>query len=169
MQLDERIVTQAIAETYFNKFKRSINLDVAIVGGRALRPHGRLEARGTRIQGCAVRTQAVHRRRHVGRGGMTWNAIVVQDEAKHMLDEAGVPVREFRPGYWTADAVTATTTLASRACLAGAMVFNCMSVEDVCLRGGERRGPASPGWSSTPRPWRWPDCTWTRWWWAATR
>ena len=33
MSLDERIITQAILEGYFEKFKSSLDLDVAIVGG----------------------------------------------------------------------------------------------------------------------------------------
>jgi thiamine thiazole synthase len=67
-------------------------------------------------------------------GGMTFNYIVVQEESKHLLEEGGVPVKRFRDEYYTADAVACTTTLASRACLAGAKVFNCMSVEDLVLR-----------------------------------
>jgi len=33
MIIDERIVTEAIASTYFDKFKSCLDLDVAIVGG----------------------------------------------------------------------------------------------------------------------------------------
>jgi thiamine thiazole synthase len=46
----------------------------------------------------------------------------------------GVPVKRYKDNYFTCDAVAATTTLASAACLAGAKIFNCMSVEDVMLR-----------------------------------
>ena len=65
---------------------------------------------------------------------MTWNVIVVQEESCHLLTDLGVPVKRFRDNYFTADAVAATTTLASAACLAGVKVFNCLSVEDVVLR-----------------------------------
>ena len=33
MSLDERIITEAIATTYFAKFQSSLDLDVAVVGG----------------------------------------------------------------------------------------------------------------------------------------
>jgi len=74
-------------------------------------------------------------------GGMTWNYLVVQQEAKGILEEAGCALREYKPGYFVADSVAATAALAYRATRAGAMVFNCMTVEDVVLRevAGEKR------------------------------
>ena len=67
-------------------------------------------------------------------GGMTWNFVVVQEESRHILDAAGVPMKEFKPGYLTADAVCATAALTFKAAVAGAKIFNCMSVEDVVIR-----------------------------------
>ena len=60
--------------------------------------------------------------------------IVVQEEGKRLLEDIGLSCTLFRNGYYTVDAVAAVTTLASKACLAGAKVFNCMSVEDVEIR-----------------------------------
>ncbi|EMG37354.1 thiazole-adenylate synthase [Desulfocurvibacter africanus PCS] len=133
MALDEVIITEAIASEYFRKFKESLSLDVAIVGGG---PSGMTAARKLAQAGCNV--ALFERKLSLGGGmwggGMTWNMIVVQTESKHLLEEVGVPLKEYKPGYWVADAVTATTALAAAACLAGAKVFNCMSVEDVVLR-----------------------------------
>jgi thiamine thiazole synthase len=138
--IDERIVTRAIAEEFFAKFVSAIEIDVAVVGAG---PSGLTAAWKLAEMGYNV---AVYERRlSVGGGmwggGMTWNVIVVQDEGSRILAEAGVPLKRYAPGYFTADAVTATTTLASKACLAGAKVFNCTSVEDVVLReeGGVKR------------------------------
>ncbi len=140
MPLDERIITEAIATEYFKKFTSSLDLDVAIVGGG---PSGLTAARILAEQG--LNTALFERKLSLGGGmwggGMTWNTIVVQEPAKHLLESQGVPMVHFRDQYWTCDAVAATVTLASKACLAGTKVFNCMSVEDVVLRreGGVTR------------------------------
>ncbi|WP_022663412.1 sulfide-dependent adenosine diphosphate thiazole synthase [Paucidesulfovibrio longus] len=138
--LDERVITEAIADRYFAKFKSCLDLDVAIVGGG---PSGLTAAWKLASEGFNV--GLFERKLSLGGGmwggGMTWNMVVVQEESRHILEEAGVPVELYRDGYYTADAVTCTTTLASRACVAGAKVFNCTTVEDVCIReeaGGKR-------------------------------
>ena len=133
MALDERVITEAILTRYFEKFKECLDLDVAIVGAG---PSGLTAAYNLAKQGFKV--AMFERKLSVGGGmwggGMTFNFIVVQEQGKRILEEAGIPLELFRDEYYTADAVLATTTLASRACLAGARVFNCVSVEDVVLR-----------------------------------
>ncbi len=136
MSLNERIITEAILTAYFDKFKSSLDLDVAIVGGgpSGLTAAYRLAAKGHNVA-------LFERKLSIGGGmwggGMTFNYIVVQEEAKPLLDEIGVPTQEYDKGYFLADAVAATTTLASKACLAGAKIFNCMTVEDVVIRETE--------------------------------
>ncbi|MGE4552320.1 MAG: sulfide-dependent adenosine diphosphate thiazole synthase [Desulfovibrionaceae bacterium] len=137
--LDETRITEAILSTFFAKFRDCLDLDVAIVGAG---PSGLTAAWKLAEQGRKV--AVFERKLSIGGGmwggGMTYNSIVVQTAGKAVLEEAGVPLAPWGDGYFTADAVTATTTLASRACLAGARFFNCMSVEDVVLRGGGADG-----------------------------
>lgn len=133
MPLDERIITEAIFDEYAAKFKSSLDLDVAIVGGG---PSGLTAARLLAKDGFNV--GLFERKLSLGGGmwggGMLYNVIVVQEESVHLLTDVGIPVKRYKDEYFTADAVAATTTLAAAACLAGAKVFNCLSVEDVVLR-----------------------------------
>ncbi|MBN2139427.1 MAG: thiazole biosynthesis protein [Desulfovibrionaceae bacterium] len=133
MAIDEKIITEAIISEYYAKFKSCLDLDVAVVGAG---PSGLTAAWKLAEQGFKV--AMFERKLSIGGGmwggGMTWNFIVVQDEGRQVLEDAGLTLKLFKPGYFTVDAVAATTTLASKACLAGTRVFNCMSVEDVVLR-----------------------------------
>ena len=140
MGLEETVVTEAIMSEYFQKFRSCLELDVAVVGAG---PSGLTAA--WKLASAGWKVAVFERKLSIGGGmwggGMTWNIIVVQEEGKEVLAEAGVPLKPWEVGYYTADAITSTTTLASKACLSGAHIFNCMSVEDVVIReeeGGKR-------------------------------
>jgi thiamine thiazole synthase len=68
-------------------------------------------------------------------GGMMFNEVVVQEEAKPILDELEVRTRPYGQGYHTADSVECVSTLTSKAVKAGARIFNLISIEDVMIRG----------------------------------
>jgi len=140
MTLDEQVITKAIIRRFTEKWLDNLDLDVAVVGGG---PSGLVAAYYLASRGKKV--ALFERKLSIGGGlwggGMMLNEIVVQDEGKQILDELGIATALFQPGYFTADAVETTTTLASQACRAGAKFFNLMSVEDVIIR--RSNGPAS--------------------------
>jgi thiamine thiazole synthase len=133
MKLDEQVTARAIIEGFTKKWTEYLDVDVAIVGGG---PSGLVAAYYLCKHGRKV--ALFERKLSVGGGmwggGMMLNEIVVQDAGKEILDEMGIGTRSFEPGYFTADAVEATTTLGSQACKAGAKIFNLMCVEDVVIR-----------------------------------
>ncbi len=67
-------------------------------------------------------------------GGMMFNELVVQEEGKRILDEFGVRTELYQENYYTADSVESITTIASKACRAGARIFNLIGIEDVVIR-----------------------------------
>jgi len=135
MALNETIITRAIVERFAHKFTECTELDTAIVGAG---PSGLVAAYFLAQAGRKV--ALFERKLSIGGGmwggGMMFNEIVVQEEGRQILDLFGIRSTLYAPGYYTADAIEAVTTIASYATRAGARIFNCMSVEDVIIREG---------------------------------
>jgi len=139
VKLDEVRVTRLIVQGYARKLCAVAQSDVAIAGGG---PAGLTAAYYLATAGLKV--ALFERKLSIGGGmwggGMMFNEIVVQDPAKPILDEMGVQSKPAGRGYWTADAVHAVAALLYKATAAGAVVMNCISVEDVMLQGGRVTG-----------------------------
>ncbi len=133
MKLDEIIISEAIIESFTKKFRDYLSSDVAIAGGG---PAGLCAA--YYLAKARKKVALFERKLSVGGGmwggGMMFNSIVVCSEGKKILDEFGIRNKEYKKGYYVADAIEAVTTLASKAVKAGAQVFNLMSIEDVEMR-----------------------------------
>jgi thiazole biosynthesis enzyme len=135
MALSEITITRAIVDRFTRKFTDCVEVDTAIVGAG---PAGLV---ASYFLAKAGRKVAIFERKlSVGGGmwggGMMFNEIVVQEEGKRILDLFEVATSLSEPGYYTADAIEAVSTICSRAVKAGARIFNCMSVEDVMIREG---------------------------------
>ena len=139
MVLDETVISRAIIERFTEKFLNATNVDVAIVGGG---PAGLVAA--YYLASAGKKVALFERKLSLGGGmwggGMMFNEIVIQQESKEILDLFGVRMRGYGEGYYTADAVEAISTICSKAAHAGAMIFNCMSAEDVMIREGRVTG-----------------------------
>lgn len=131
--LDEVVITRAIIDRYMEKLKDHLELDAAIVGGG---PAGLVA--GYKLAKAGLKVAMFERKLSIGGGmwggGMMMNEIVVQEDAKRILDEMEVPCREYQAGYYTADSVMCSSTLCSQASKAGLTIFNLVSVEDVMVR-----------------------------------
>jgi thiamine thiazole synthase len=133
MELDEIKISQAIIDAYQDKLKKALELEVAIVGGG---PAGL--TCGYYLAKEKIKVALFERKLSIGGGmwggGMMFNEIVVQAQAKKILDELGIRTRVYEKGYFLADSVEAVATLTSKATKAGLKVFNLISVEDVMMR-----------------------------------
>lgn len=130
MKLDDLIVSRAIIDTYHDSLIKSLNVDVAIVGGG---PAGMLAAYYLAKSG--VKVSLYERKLSLGGGmwggGIMFNKIVVQEEAKEILKELKVNLKEYKKGYYVAESVETVGALAYHAVHAGASFFNLVSVEDL--------------------------------------
>jgi thiamine thiazole synthase len=132
----EQIVSAGIVDSYFNKLKENLSVDVAIVGGG---PSGIVAAYYLAKQGFKV---ALYERKLAPGGGMwggamMFNEIVVQKEALHILNEFNIAFKHYEKDYYTLDSVHATSALIYYATTAGAKIFNCTSVEDVVFQNNK--------------------------------
>ncbi len=133
MKLDEIVITKAIIDRYIEKLKKCLNLDVAIVGGG---PAGLVA--GSILAENGVNVALFERKLSIGGGmwggGMMFNEIVVQEEAKKILDDFGISYKEYEKGYYTADSIESVAALILKAKKNGLNIFNCISIEDVVVR-----------------------------------
>lgn len=146
-KLDEIIISKAITKSFMDEFMDYMEVDAAVVGGG---PAGLTAAYYLARQG--FKTAVFERKLSVGGGmwggGMMFNKIVVQNEAKPILDEFGIAYKEYQDGYFVADSVECVAALCYRAVKAGARIFNLMTVEDVMIREDDRVTGLVINWSA---------------------
>lgn len=139
MELNEVTITRAIVQRFLEKLLECTEVEVAIVGGG---PAGLVAAYFLAKAGKKV--AIFEKKLSIGGGmwggGMMFNEIVVQPEAKELLDLFDIRTREYGSNYYTADAIETVTTICSYATKARARIFNCITVEDVMIREGRVTG-----------------------------
>jgi len=145
--MDEVIISRAIVESYLKGLLEFLEMDVAVVGAG---PSGMVA--GYYLAKRGVKVAIFERKLSVGGGmwggGIMFNRIVVQSEAKAILDELDISSQEYQDGYYIADAVEAVATLCSRAIKAGSKIFNLLGVEDVIIREGDKVTGLVLNWSA---------------------
>lgn len=135
----EQIVSAGIIDSYFNKLKENLTVDVAIVGGG---PSGMVASYYLAKKGFKV---ALYESKLAPGGGMwggamMFNEIVVPKEALHILDEFEITYKHYKEDYYTLDSVHATSALIYKATQAGVKMFNCNLVEDVVFENDKVSG-----------------------------
>ena len=132
-------ISRAIIESYFKDLLNNLELDVAIVGAG---PSGMVAAYYLAKGGAKV--AIFEKKLSIGGGiwggAMGFNKIVVQEEAKEILDEFGIRYEKFEEGYYVADAIEVATTIASKVVKAGVKIFNMIEVEDLVVKNNRVSG-----------------------------
>lgn len=131
--MEEHIISKAIIETYIKELTSSLDVDVAIAGAG---PAGLVCAYYLASAGKKVAVFERHLKAGGGMpgGGMMFNRLVIQEEAKDIMKKFGVRVKKYSENLYTADALETISALTLKTIQAGAKIFNLISVEDVVVR-----------------------------------
>lgn len=147
MELDEITISRAILATQMNVLIDHMELDVAVVGAG---PAGLACAALIAEKGKKV--GIIEKKLSVGGGmwggGMMLPRIVVQEEARRLLDRFNIRYTRYQDGYYVARSVEAVSKLAAAACDAGAEFFNLTSVEDVMIKADKRVSGLVINWTA---------------------
>ena len=145
--LDEATISQLIVESFAKDFVDTLRLDVAIVGAG---PSGLTAARLLARDGLKV--AVFERHLYVGggmwAGGMLFPRIIVEEEARGLLDEVGVKLEKWQTGYLVADAVETVAKCTAAALEAGARIWVGVAVEDVVIREDNRVAGVVVNWQA---------------------
>ncbi len=130
-------ITSIIIQRYLKEFETYLKADVAIIGAgpAGLTAAYFLAQRGHKI---AVFEKKLSIGGGMWGGGIMFNLIVFQEEAREIFAEFEIPHQSHGDGYYSADAVLAVTSMGAKAIRSGAKIFNLLAAEDVLTEGGER-------------------------------
>jgi len=133
MMLSDVLISRHIIEEYKNKFMDHLSLDVALVGAGPANM-----VAGYYLAKAGVKAAIFEAKLAPGGGmwggGMMFNEIVIQEDARKVLDELEIRYKDRGGGYYTADSIETIATIISRCVRAGTPVFNLMKVIDVLFR-----------------------------------
>jgi thiamine thiazole synthase len=145
--MDEVTISKAIIEGYMKDLLDVTEVDVAIVGAG---PSGMVAAYYLAESG--VKTAIFEKRLSIGGGiwggGMMFNKVVVQTEAKKILDKFNISVSEYQKDYYVVNSIELASAICTQAIRAGAKIFNLISVEDVVIRESGRVSGLVLNWST---------------------
>jgi len=137
MKLDEVTITRAILSEQSRVMLDYVDIDAAVVGAG---PSGLVCAALLAENG--VKVGVIEKKLSIGGGmwggGMMFPRIVVQEEARRLLDHFSIAYTAFEEGYYVAKSVEAVAKLSAAACDAGAEFFNLTTVEDVVIKDDRR-------------------------------
>ncbi len=143
--IEETEITRVIVRDAIMDFLENLNVDVAIAGGG---PSGLVAAKY--IADKDVKVIIFERKLSVGGGmwggGMIYPRIVVQEEARNILDDFGIRYKRDKD-YYVANSIESVVKITAKTIDSGVKIFNGISVEDVVIRD-ERIGGFVINWSS---------------------
>lgn len=140
-KLVETDISKAILNAYHEKLLERIVSDVLIIGAG---PSGLTSAFYLAQKGLKV--TLLEKRLSPGGGiwggGMAMNEAVVQDDVLPLLDEIGINHVTRQGNLHTVDTIELAAGLCLNAVKSGALLFNLMTVEDVCVHQDRVTGVA---------------------------
>jgi len=132
VKLDEKAVSKTILNSYHNKLLNAIESDVIVVGAGPAGMTGAfyLAKNGLRV---TILEKRLSPGGGIWGGGMAMNEAVVQEDALPLLKEIGIRHKASLEGLYSLDAIELAAGLCLLALQSGVVLFNLMTVEDICL------------------------------------
>jgi len=137
----ESQITKAIVAEFAKEFENYVETEVIIVGGG---PSGLMA--GKELASNGVKVLIIERNNYLGGGfwlgGFLMNKLTVRSPAERILDELGVPYKEYNKskGLYVADAPHACSKLIAATCDSGAKLLNMTTLDDVVLHNEKVSG-----------------------------
>ena len=137
--MEETIISRAIIESFNKDLLDCLSIDVAVAGAG---PSGLICAYYLAKQGFKVAIFERHLRVGGGLpgGGMMFNRIVIQQEARGIMDEFQINIKKYHDDLYVADSLETISTLCSKTIKEGVKIFNLINVEDVVIRKNKVTG-----------------------------
>lgn len=137
--LDEAEISRAIIESYYEELLSCLEADV-VIGGAG--PSGLSAAffLGQAGHKVVLFERSLRPGGGLAGGGMLFNKIVVQEEARPLLDMLEVSYSAFKPNYCVANSLDVLASLLLKALRAGVRIFNGIAIEDVVIRNSKVHG-----------------------------
>ena len=139
--VSESQITRAIVGEFAKEFENYAETDVIIVGGG---PSGLVA--GKELASAGVEVLIIERNNYLGGGfwlgGFLMNKLTVRSPAETILDELGVPYKEYGKvkGLYVSDGPHACSKLIAATCDAGAKTLNMVALDDVVLHNEKVSG-----------------------------
>ncbi|HEY5532718.1 MAG TPA: sulfide-dependent adenosine diphosphate thiazole synthase [Candidatus Anoxymicrobiaceae bacterium] len=130
--VSEKDVSRAIVSEFAATFEEFVESDVVIIGAG---PSGLMAART--LADAGRRVVIIERNNYLGGGfwigGYLMNKITARAPSQEILEELGIPHKEFSPGLYVSDGPHACSKLIAAACDAGAKTLNMTVFDDLVI------------------------------------
>jgi len=145
-ELSESMITKAIIEGFVRDLTEYTESDVVIVGGG---PSGLMCGRELARRG--VKVLLVERNNYLGGGfwigGYLMNIITVRAPAQKVLEELGIPYKEYTENLYVTSGPLACAKLVAAACESGVKILNMTVFDDLVIREGNRVSGVVVNWT----------------------
>lgn len=138
-KVDEKAITRAIADMFYETFNEYADSDVIIIGAG---PSGLMA--GKELASMGFKTLIIEQNNYLGGGfwvgGFMMNPVTVREPANKIFDELNIKYKKVSEGLYATPGPNACSKLIAAACDAGVKFLNLTKFDDLILRNNKVSG-----------------------------